>query len=335
LKLLYGRLVKQLKGSFSAPLMYFQEMNIVFMGSAEFGIPVLEKLYAGEHKIIGIVSTPSRQKGRGLKPDNSPIVHFAQKQALGVPILLPESLKSEEFIEALKKLEADVFVVVAFRILPAAVFKLPRLGTVNIHASLLPEYRGPAPIQRAIEAGEKETGITIFRIDEGVDTGNVILRRSLFIGDEETAPQLYNRLARLGADSLMEALSALEKGTAALSKQDDSQATGAPKLLKAEGKIHWNRPARELFNMVRAFKPFPGAYTYLDGTRLNVEWAKPLDVSGNDVPGAICFISTEGFDVQCLNSRLRIVEVKPEGKKNMSAKAFLLGRKIATGMCFQ
>ena len=309
-------------------------MNVVFMGSAEFGIPVLEKLSASEHKIVGIVSTPPRQKGRGLVPADSPVVHHARRNNLG-PILLPEVLKSEEFIHALKELEADVFVVVAFRILPRAVFKLPRLGTLNIHASLLPRYRGPAPIQRAIEAGEKETGITIFRIDEGIDTGNVILSRSLAIGDEETTPQLYGRLARLGAENLNEALSILEKGADALSEQDPSKATGAPKLTKGEGKINWDRPARELFNMVRAFKPFPGTYAFLEGSRLNIEWALPLDASGNEFPGTICSVTTEGFDVQCLNSRLRIIDVKPEGKKVMSAKAFKIGRKITEGMRFQ
>ena len=308
-------------------------MNIVFMGSAEFGIPVLEKLSASEHKIVGIVSTPPRQKGRGLMTDDSPIAHYAQKNNLR-PILLPEALKAEEFIHALKKLKADVFVVVAFRILPEAVFKLPRLGTVNIHASLLPRYRGPAPIQRAIEAGEKETGITIFRIDEGIDTGNVILNRPLLIGDEETTPQLYGRLARLGADNLIEALSVLEKG-AALKEQDPSEATGAPKLAKAEGKINWGLPAGELFNKVRAFKPFPGTYAFLDGNRLNIEWALPLDASGSEAAGTICSVTTEGFDVQCLNSRLRIVDIKPEGKKIMSAKAYMLGRKITEGMRFQ
>ena len=316
-------------------------MNIVFMGSAEFGIPALEKLYTGKHKIVGIVSIPARQKGRGLMPVDSPVVHYARKKnlenlgSLKVPILLPENLKSEKFIGALKKLEVDIFIVVAFRILPESVFKIPPLGTVNIHASLLPKYRGPAPIQRAIEAGEKETGITIFRIDKGIDTGNVILKRSLSIGNEETSPQLSDRLAQLGADSLMEALSALENGTATLSEQDASQAIGAPKLSKAEGTINWNRPARELFNMVRAFKPFPGAYAFLEKNRLNIEWALPLDASGNDVPGVICSVAADNFDVQCLNSLLRIVEVKPEGKKNMSAKAFMLGRKISAGMRFQ
>jgi methionyl-tRNA formyltransferase len=343
LKLLYGRLVKQLKACFSAGPMYFKHvlnvkekctMNVVFMGSAEFGIPTLEKLCASEHKIIGIVSTPSRKKGRGLVHDDSPVVHYARKKNLGVPILLPEVLKSEEFIDALKKLEADVFVVVAFRILPQSVFKLPRLGTVNIHASLLPLYRGPAPIQRAIAAGEKETGITIFRIDEGIDTGNIILQRSVIIGNEETTTELNDRLALLGSENLIEALSILEKG-AALKKQDTSLASAAPKLAKAEGRINWNRPARVIFNMIRAFKPFPGAYAFLEGVRLNIEQVKPLDVSGSDVPGAICSVAADSFDVQCLNSRLRILEVKPEGKKAMSAKAFMLGRKITAGMRFQ
>jgi len=180
------------------------------------------------------------------------------------------------------------FVVVAFRILPEAVFKLPRLGTVNIHASLLPKFRGPAPIQRAIAAGEKETGITIFRIDEGIDTGNVILRRSVFIGGEETTPRLYDRLARLGAENLIEAFPSSKK--APYSANKILHKLRAPRnFTKAEGKINWDRPAEELFNMVRAFKPFPGAYAFLDGSRLNIEWALPLDVSGSDVPGGHLF----------------------------------------------
>jgi methionyl-tRNA formyltransferase len=307
-------------------------MKIVFMGSAEFGLPALEKIYASDHEIVGIVSTPPRRKGRGLKSSDSPIADWAKKKGAG-PILLPEDLKSQDFYHSLKVLNGDLFVVVAFKILPRDVFSLPRLGTINIHASLLPKYRGPAPIQRAIQAGEKKTGITIFRIDAGIDTGNIIVQKSLDIGDLETTPELYEKLSQLGAQSLIEAITILQNGSR-LMVQDVSGATAAPKLRKPEGKLDWTKPAVELFNMLRAFKPFPGTYTFLEGTRLTIEWALPVNFDGGIESGAVCSIAEEYFDVQCLGSVLRVYEVKPEGRKNMSAKAFMMGRKLTVGTRF-
>jgi methionyl-tRNA formyltransferase len=313
------------------PKEIFSTMKIVFMGSAEFGIPALEKLFKSGHEIVGIVSTPSRRKGRGLRLCDSPIVLRARELGIN-PILVPEHLKSMDFIAALTDLNADVYVVVAYRILPPEVFLLPRLGTINIHASLLPKYRGPAPIQRAIQYGETQTGITIFRIDAGIDTGNIILQNKLTIGNKETTPQLYKRLSELGAESLPEAIAALESGKA-LFTQNSERATPAPKLVKAEGQIYWNRPAIEIFNMLRAFKPFPGAYTFLDGHRIAIEWALPIEGAPAN-PGAVSFVTDEYFEVQCGKGSLRVLEVKPEAKKAMSARAYMQGRKLTVGMSF-
>lgn len=308
-------------------------MKIVFMGSADFGLPALNALIENGHSIAAVVSTPARKKGRGLILSDSQVVEFSREKGLS-PIFTPQTLKSPDFVEALKKLEADVFVVVAFRILPKEVFSLPRLGTINIHASLLPKFRGPAPIQRAIAAGEKTTGITIFRIDQGIDTGTIILRKQTDIGDEETFPHLYGRLSILGSQGLLEAMNLLEKGTVHYMQQDETLASPAPKLSREEGKIDWNLPARTIFNRVRAFKPFPGTYTFLNGNRLHIERAVLID-KGNDLPpGTICDVGSEGFDVQCAEGRLQVLEVKPEGKASMNARAFAVGRKIRPPMRF-
>ncbi len=308
-------------------------MNIVYMGSAEFGLPALDQLYKSGHAITGIVSTPKKPKGRGLKLMDSPVVQFAVEKGLG-PILTPDVLKSADFIESLLTLKADLFVVVAFRILPREVFSIPPLGTINIHASLLPKFRGPAPIQRAIAAGEKETGITIFRINEGIDSGNIILQKKTNIGEEETSEDLYARLSILGSQGILEAVALLEKGSVIYMKQDETLATPAPKLTKAEGRINWDLPAKTLCNMIRAFKPFPGAYTFFEGNRLHIENAFFLETNSNNSPGTICSVSDEGFDVQCHDGCLRVVTVKPEGKKSMSAKAYTFGRNIHPGKRF-
>ena len=306
-------------------------MKIVFMGTADFGIKTLQMLMGENFTLAGIVTTPPRRKGRGLNEEESPISVYAQSCGLK-PVLTPDNLKDPLFIEALSALNADLFVVVAYRILPPDVFELPPLGTVNVHASLLPKYRGPAPIQRAIENGEKETGITVFQINKGIDTGNVILQRKIAVGDEETSPQLYERLGILGAETCTDACKLLEKGDVKYLEQDNIQATLAPKLMKEEALIDWTLPAYVLYNKIRAFKPFPGTYTILDNKRLKIEWASPVEGGPEKDYGTICDVSSEWFDVQCNDSLLRILEVKPEGKKQMPVKAFLNGTKIEKGM---
>lgn len=306
-------------------------MKIVFMGTADFGIQTLQMLMGEKFTITGVVTTPPRRKGRGLNEEESPISLYAQSCGLR-PVLTPDNLEDPAFLQTLSALNADLFVVVAYRILPPDVFGLPPFGTVNVHASLLPKYRGPAPIQRAVENGEKETGITVFQINKGIDTGNIIVQSKIAIGDTETSPQLYERLSKLGAETCTEACKMLEKGNVNYLEQDNVEATRAPKLMKEEALIDWTLPAHVLYNKIRAFKPFPGTYTILDSKRLKIEWATPVEGGSEKEYGTICEVSSEWFDVQCNDSLLRILEVKPEGKKQMPVKAFLNGTKIERGM---
>ncbi|MCL2220424.1 MAG: methionyl-tRNA formyltransferase [Chitinispirillia bacterium] len=307
-------------------------MKIVFMGSAEFGLPALEMLLE-RHEAAAVVSTPAKPKGRGLKLFDSPVTEFAKSRGID-KVLTPENLLDPEFINQLTSLCADLFVVVAFRILPRDVYSIPRYGTVNIHASLLPRYRGAAPIHRAIEAGESETGVTVFRIDEGVDTGEIILQKKISIHNNETTPELYERLSTMGADALREAIDGLTNGNVSASMQNQSEATRAPKLSRQEGHIDWKLPSTVIFNKIRAFKPFPGTYCFINGKRVNIEWAGPVNVDTADVntlPGTVLTARGDYMDVQCGHGILRITKVKPEGRPSMDVRAFLLGHSIAQG----
>jgi methionyl-tRNA formyltransferase len=308
-------------------------MRIVFMGTADFGIASLQAVMQ-EHSIVGIVSTSPRPKGRGLKLFESPIVSFAKKEKCG-PIYTPESLSDPGFVRDLQVLEADCFVVVAFRLLPRQVFSIPRHGTLNVHASLLPAYRGPAPIHRTIEAGEKRTGVTVFRIDECIDTGDILKQAETGIGDEETTPELYQRLSRLGSETLCSALRELEAGTSSPFRQSEQTASRAPKLKKREAVIDWTLSASVIFNRIRAFKPFPGTYTLWDGKRLGIEWAVPVSTDNGVAPfGTIVSVSDNSFDVQTGAGVLRVLNVKPEGRNSMMAGDFLRGTAIRKDMRF-
>lgn len=310
-------------------------MKVVFMGSAEFGLPALRALLA-RHAVVGVVSTPARPKGRGLKLADSPVAEYV-KGAGHSPLLTPESAADPQFIDELASLGADLFVVVAFRILPKVVFSIPKFGTLNIHASLLPRYRGAAPIHRAIEAGEKETGVTVFRIDEGVDTGEIITRKRTPIGDMETTPELYERLSLMGADALLEAIEALEKGTVAAITQNPAEATKAPKLKKEEGHVNWSLSAEAVFNKIRAYKPFPGTYFFVDGKRVNIEWGTAVDggEGRSTPPGTVAAAHGDSIDVVCGTGILRITQVKPEGRQKMDTRSFLQGHTIIEGAVLQ
>jgi methionyl-tRNA formyltransferase len=309
-------------------------LRILFMGSADFGIHTLDALIEAGHRIVGVVSTPARPRGRGLTMQDSPVTIAARRRSLE-PVICPESLKDPALAEDLSALGAELFVVVAFRILPPAIFSIPPYGTVNIHASLLPRFRGPAPIQRAIEAGERESGVTIFRIDEGIDTGGVILQRRTAIGEKETTPELYERLSRLGAEALLDAIERIELGKVEYQRQDAALVSKAPKLKKAEARIDWQQSARTLFNRIRAFKPFPGSYAMLDGKRLGVIRAEPIACDTKEPVGTVAAVGDDYFDVVAGAGCLRIYEVKPEGRKQMSAGAFVHGRSIQRGTKLQ
>jgi methionyl-tRNA formyltransferase len=308
-------------------------MRVVFFGTADFGIPALNMVYQ-KHTLAAVVSTPPRQSGRGRKFVDSPVV-LHSRSAFDGPVLTPESLIDPPFLHALREFNADCFIVVAFRLLPRQVFSLPRFGTINIHASLLPAYRGPAPIQRAIEAGEERTGVTVFRIDEGIDTGEILQQTGVAIGSDESTPQLYRRLSELGAETLDATLDAIEKGTCMPRVQDGGGACKAPKLKKNESIINWNQSAKQIFNKIRAYKPFPGTVTLAGTTRLGIEWGIVLPVSAGDRPcGSVVSVNDDSFDVQTGDGLLRVCMVKPEGRKIMSAGDYLRGTKLTKGFQF-
>jgi methionyl-tRNA formyltransferase len=306
-------------------------MNIIYFGSADFGVPALKNIIAGKYSVKALVTTPARHQGRGLKQAESPIALYAREHGIG-PVATPENLKDGGFIEWLSGFNPDLFIVIAYKILPPEIFRIPRLGTINLHASLLPKYRGPAPIHRAIEAGERISGVSVFKIDKGIDSGKIIIQKSTPINDKETTPQLYERLSVLGAEAILEVCRLFEEDKVCYTAQDASLITKAPKLDKKEANIDWSLPAEVIFNKIRAFKPFPGTCTVFESKLLKIEWAEPVPQSDNGASGTITSVGAEWFDVQCRQSTLRVFEVKLEGKKQMKVRDFLLGTPVKKGM---
>lgn len=300
-------------------------MNLVFMGTPAFAVPVLESL-AQAHRVSLVVTQPDKPKGRGQKLAAPPVKDAAQ--ALGIPVAQPESLKTPEFRDLIAAQKADLLVVVAFRILPAALFPLARLGAVNIHGSLLPKYRGAAPIQWAVANGDAETGVTIFRLDAEVDHGEVLAQEKTAIGPEETAGELFERLSLLGRDLLLKTLEDLEAGRAMARPQDHSLASPAPKLRKEDGRIDWTLPARAIHARVRGFNPAPGGFTLEEGgearaLRIHRARVEP-DGPGRGAPGHVEVECGEPF-VRTGDGRLRLVEVQWEGKPRISGRDLVNG----------
>lgn len=301
-------------------------LNLVFMGTPEFAVPVLESLHKA-HRVSLVVTRPDKPGGRGQKLTEPPIKRKAVE--LGIPVAQPTSLKSPAFHERIANQKADVLVVVAFRILPDTLFPLARLGAINIHGSLLPGYRGAAPIQRAIANGETETGVTIFRLDAEVDHGGILAQAKTPIGDGETAGELFERLSAMGRDLLLKTLEELESGRAAPREQDHSLASPAPKLTKEDGRIDWSKPAAEIHNRVRAFNPAPGCFTTESGGRgrtLRVHRTRPEPGEGE--PGVVVVESGEPL-VGTGEGRLRLLEVQWEGKPRISGGDFVNGLRAA------
>lgn len=306
-------------------------MKVIFMGTPEFAIPSLQRLMNSKHQVLGVVTGLDKPVGRGQKVIATPIKRFAIAQNL--PVLTPERLKDDQFIESLKKFEADIFVVVAFRILPVAVFTIPPNGTINLHGSLLPKYRGAAPIQWAIINGETETGLTTFFIEEKVDTGDMILQRKISICPNETAGELHDRMAEVGAELLVETLDLIEVGKAPR-QQQIGEPTLAPKITKEICHIDWSRDATSIFNLVRALSPYPRAFSYYKESELKilfVEIEQNIE-AGNFLPGQIIDVNKKG-KIYVATSRgvVSIVELQPEGKRRMSAAEYLRGHEIEMG----
>jgi len=301
-------------------------VRIIFAGTPPFAAAALNALADAGHDIALVLTQPDRPAGRGME-----LMPSAVKQAAlarGLPVSQPPSLKSPEAQTELRAVDADVMVVAAYGlILPQAVLDLPRLGCLNIHASLLPRWRGAAPIQRAILAGDVETGITIMQMDAGLDTGAMLSKTMVPIRDDDTAASLHDVLAAAGASAIVAALA--NYATLVPAAQDDAQATYAAKLSKDEAQLDWNQPADALARAVRAYNPAPGAWTLLEGAPLKVWMAATATGAGD--PGTVLRASAEGLVVACGSGALALREIQPAGSKRMSAAAFLAGRPVPPG----
>jgi methionyl-tRNA formyltransferase len=303
-------------------------MRVVFLGTPEFAVPCLRALWR-EYEVAAVFTQPGRPKGRGNQVTESPVK--TEASALGLPIHQPERIRRPESVELLRSLGADLMVVVGYgQIIPQAIIDLPKYGILNVHASLLPKYRGAAPIQWAIANGETETGVTIMQIDAGLDTGDMLLKASIGIRPDETAPELAARLAPLGAELLLQSIQQIAGGTVHREKQNDSEATYAPILKKEDGLIDWSRPAKQIYNRLRGFTPWPGAYTTFRGQQLLITQARPAGRSGV-ATGALHPEKRRLFAGCGENTVLELLEVQPGGKKRMTSQAFLNGYKVAEG----
>ncbi|MFN1835408.1 methionyl-tRNA formyltransferase [Balneola sp. MJW-20] len=299
-------------------------MKIVFMGSPDFAIPSLEKLVDSQHEILAVVSNPDKRRGRGSSTSPTPLK--AKALELGLPTIDVEDLRSAEFEESLQNLNADLFVVVAFRILPVNILEIPKIGSVNLHASLLPKYRGAAPIHHAVMEGETETGCTIFFLDEKVDTGNIILQAKTPIGENETTGEVYNRLKKEGSELLLEAVDLIANGEPPLNPQDDTLATPAPKIFRDDCRIDFDQKAKKVHNKIRGLSPFPTAWTTWNGKKFNIYRSK-LGPGVQADPGEI-LIKEGKLLVACKDGSVELIEVQLPGTKVMSAEDFMNGHEV-------
>lgn len=308
-------------------------MRVVFMGTPDFAVQSLNALVNAGHDVAAVITQPDRPKGRGNKLAFPEVKERALE--LGLPVHQPDSVKDEAFLELLKGYQPDVIVVVAFgRILPQSVLDLPKYGCVNVHGSLLPQYRGAAPIQRAVLDGLKETGVTTMRMDIGMDTGDMLLQAALPITDEDTTGTMFDKLAELGGKLLIDTLSGLEAGTITPQKQDNSNVTHAARILKEDEVIHWDDSAEKIFCQIRGLAPAPGAYTIWEGQRLKLWKARLNSKDTGKAPGTVVEIGKDYLLVQTGKGCLEVLELQPAGKKTMPAKAFANGAGVNAGIVF-
>ncbi|KPL19944.1 MAG: hypothetical protein AMJ92_00310 [candidate division Zixibacteria bacterium SM23_81] len=309
-------------------------MRIVFMGTPEFALPSLEKLLASDHDVLAVVTRPDRPRGRGLREASPPIKVLAEGH--GLPVLQPEKLREESFVRKLSELKADLLVVVAFRILPREVYTMPPKGTIDLHPSLLPKYRGAAPIHWAIINGERQTGVTVFYIGEKVDAGDTILQRTVPIGPDETAGELSQRLADIGAQVLLEVVDAIDLGQVSGTVQSEGEPSPAPKLKREDGRIDWTKSASQLKDLIRGLNPWPGAFTTYGGQILKIHRALVVDQSDQGArPGQVLRADPrQGILVNTGKAQLYLQEVQLEGRKRMSSAEFLRGFHLKEGDLF-
>ena len=299
-------------------------MNIVFMGSPDFAIPSLEAIHNSHHNITAVVSNVDKRRGRGSETAPTPVK--AKAVELGLDVIEVEDLKSQEFEEALKNKNADLFVVVAFRVLPKKILEIPKIGSVNLHASLLPKYRGAAPIHWAVINGEEKTGCTIFFLDEKVDTGNILLQKEIEINEDDTTGDVYHRLMQEGSIQLLKAIDLIESKDYNLQSQDHSKATPAPKLFNDNTRINFEASATEVHNLIRGLNPFPIAWTTFNGEKVKIFKSK-LGPNANINAGEL--LEKEGkLLVGCKEGTIEILELQLPGKKRMNAIDFINGYEV-------
>ena len=303
------------------------------MGTPDFSVGALEALIKAGHQITAVVTQPDKPKGRGKELQMSPVKQCALKY--DIPVFQPVKIKAQEEVSILRNFEADIFIVAAFgQILSEEILKMPRFGCINIHASLLPKYRGAGPIQRVILEGEKETGITIMQMDKGIDTGDILLQSAFPIDPKETGDSLHDKLAEEGARLIVETLEKIEAGEITPRKQKEEEASYAGMLQKSMGRIDWNKDAAQIERMVRGLNSWPSAYTTYRGKTLKI-WDS--DISENEtaseevVPGMVTAVKKDAIYVRTGEKELRITELQLEGKKRMAVKDFLLGYQIKAG----
>jgi methionyl-tRNA formyltransferase len=301
------------------------------MGTPEFATPTLKALHDSQHDVIAVVTKPDRPKGRGRRMVACPVKKLAG--TLRYPVLQPTSVKEPGFVEKIIALDPDLFVVIAYgRILPGSVLAIPRLGAINIHGSVLPKYRGSAPIQWAIINGEHETGVTTMWMDEGMDTGEILLTSTVEIGPEDTFETLHHRLAEAGAQLLIETLSELKSGRLKGTPQDNSAATYAPFLRKEDGRIDWSKDAKSLDAFIRGINPWPGAFTFLFGKRLKILKAKAVHKASSEKPGTVLKGFPGELNVAAGSGMLMLKEVQLESGKRLAVEDFLRGCPVAPGI---
>ncbi|TFG78406.1 MAG: methionyl-tRNA formyltransferase [Thermodesulfobacteriales bacterium] len=303
-------------------------MKIIFMGTPEFAVSSLKALIESDHDVVAVVAQPDKPKGRGRKLAPPPTKALAEQH--NIPVLQPEKVRTQEFLSQLQNLSPDLICVTAYgKILPKSILEVPPYGCINVHASLLPKYRGAAPINWVIVRGETQSGITTMLMDEGMDTGDMLLKKEIQIQDEDDAGSLSEKLSQLGAELLLETISQLQEGKLGPAKQDESLATYAPMLKKSDGEIKWENPASELWNLIRGMNPWPGTFTTLGNKSLKIFKATLIDGEGS--PGEVLESDPGVLRVSTGEGALEILELQLEGGKRLDTKSFLAGRKIEKG----
>lgn len=306
-------------------------MKIVYMGTPDFAVAPLEALIRAGHQVTAVVTQPDKQKGRGKEVQMTPVKECALKH--NIPVFQPVRIKEKEAVERLREYPADIFVIAAFgQLLSEEILKMPPFGCVNIHASLLPAYRGAAPIQWAILNGEKQSGVTIMQMEKGLDTGDMLLKKAIPIEPKETGESLHDKLMEIGAELIVEALPLIEAGKIIPERQEESKSSYASRLNKEMGHIDWNKDAGELERLVRGLNSWPSAYTSYRQKTLKIWEADVVKGQNGKLPGEIIQVGKDFVDVSCGKDALRIFSLQLEGKKRMAVKDFLLGYEIRQGM---